>query len=140
MTMSNSSKSPVALLGRILISAIFILGGANFFASFHSMEGLVRGAGIPLPAFSTACAAVLEFFGGLAILAGFRTRLAAWLLFLFLIPTTLLFHNFWAVQGAQRIDQLVNFQKNLAIMGGLLVLAAFGSGPYSIDNRNEPGA
>ncbi len=138
--MSNSSASFVPLIGRILISAIFILSGANFFANFHTMEGVVRGASIPLPVFSTACAAVLEFFGGLAILAGFRARIAAWLLFLFLIPTTLLFHDFWALQGAQRMNQLINFQKNVAIMGGLLIIAAFGAGAYSIDNRNTPHA
>jgi putative oxidoreductase len=77
---------------------------------------------------------VVEILGGLAVLAGFYSRFTAWILFLYLIPTTFLFHNFWAFQGADRIDPLIHFEKNLAIMGGLLLLAAFGAGPYSIDS------
>jgi putative oxidoreductase len=57
------------------------------------------------------------------------------LLFLYLIPTTLLFHNFWALQGIERQDNMAHFLKNLAIMGGLLVLAANGAGAHSVDAR-----
>jgi putative oxidoreductase len=73
--------------------------------------------------------------GGLAVLAGFKTRIAAWLLFLYLIPTTFVFHNFWTMQGMERQDGMVHFMKNLAIMGGLLLLAASGPGERSVDSR-----
>jgi putative oxidoreductase len=81
---------------------------------------------------------LIEIFGGLAILAGFHTRLVAWILFLFLIPTTVLFHNFWAVQGAARQGSMGEFEKNLAIMGGLLIVANFGAGAYSLDSARSP--
>ena len=55
-----------------------------------------------------------------------------------MIPTTLLFHNFWAMQGMDRYDNTIHFQKNLAIMGGLLLLAAFGAGAYSVDSASAP--
>ena len=75
----------------------------------------------------------IEVFGGLAILLGFQTRIAAWVLFAYLIPTSLVFHNFWALQGMERMDNQAHFFKNVAIMGGLLFVATFGAGAYSID-------
>jgi putative oxidoreductase len=137
--MANPSGSPVPLIGRILISQVFVLSGINFIMNFAVMEAIVKSGGLPLSPVATAGAAAIELLGGLAVLFGFQTRVAAWILFLFLIPTTLIFHNFWAVAGPDRIAQLINFQKNLAIMGGLLVLAAYGAGGYSIDNRNAAG-
>ena len=138
--MSNSSGSVVPLLGRILMSQIFILAGINKLMNFSMMTGYVAAAHLPLPKVSLAIAAAIEVLGGLAILTGFHTKLAAWILFLFLIPTTILFHNFWAMQGDARMDNLGHFQKNLAIMGGLLILAAFGAGAYSIDSAGGPKA
>ena len=66
-------------------------------------------------------------------------RILTWIVFLYLIPTTFLFHNFWAVQGADRIDAMIHFEKNLAIMGGLVLLAAFGVNAYS-DRQRPRGA
>ncbi|HSY60047.1 MAG TPA: DoxX family protein, partial [Terriglobales bacterium] len=71
--------------------------------------------------------------GGLAILAGFQTRVAAWVLFVYLIPVSLAFHNFWAMQGMAQQDNMIHFLKNISIMGGLLVLAANGAGGASVD-------
>ena len=75
-----------------------------------------------------ALAAVVELACGLAILTGFKTRIVAWVLFLYLIPVTFFFHNFWAAQGQEQQTQMINFLKNAAIMGGLLVLAVNGAG------------
>ena len=60
-------------------------------------------------------------------------RLVSWILFVYLIPTSILFHNYWALQGALRATMEAHFFKNMAIMGGLLFLATCGAGPYSID-------
>ena len=136
--MSDSSGSVVPLVGRILISVIFILGGIGKIGAFGMYTGIVRAGHLPLPQISLIIAIILELLGGLAILTGFYAKLTAWILFLYLIPTTLLFHNFWAYQGAERIDNIIHFQKNLAIMGGLLLLAAFGPGAYSFDSRRRP--
>jgi putative oxidoreductase len=138
--MSNASGSVVPLIGRVLIGQIFILAGINKIMNFSMMTGYVAVAHLPLPKVSLAIAAAIEILGGLAILTGFHTRVASWIVFLFLIPTTLLFHNFWAMQGADRLDNLGHFQKNLAIMGGLLILATFGAGAYSLDSARAPKA
>ena len=68
------------------------------------------------------------------MLFGWQTRLAAFLLFVYLIPTTLVFHNFWAFEGAKQQDQMFHFLKNLAIMGGLLEFSAAGAGAWSLDS------
>jgi putative oxidoreductase len=132
--MSNSSNSLVPLFGRILLSTVFILGGIGKITGFSFEEGMVAAKHLPMPAVALGIALVIELIGGLAILTGLFTRLTAWIVFLYMIPTTFLFHNFWAVQGAERIDTMIHFEKNLAIMGGLLLLAAFGPGAYSIDS------
>ena len=74
-----------------------------------------------------------ELCGGLSILLGWWTRVGATLLIVFLIPTTLIFHDFWTYEGAQQQMQMIHFMKNLAILGGLFVLLSVGGGPWSID-------
>lgn len=133
--MSNASAGATSLVGRALISLIFVMSGLQKFMTFSTMTGFAAAKGLPMPAVAIGAAATLEVLGGLAVLAGFQTKLASWLLFLFLIPTTMLFHNFWTMQGMERMDNQGHFMKNLAIMGGLLILAANGAGPYSLDSR-----
>ena len=135
--MSSSSESVVPLIGRVLISPVFILSGMLKVMNFSMELGYVTAAHLPFPRFSLACAACIEILGGLAILTGFHARVAAWIVFVFLIPTTLMFHNFWAMQGAARMDNEAHFLKNLAIMGGLLFVATFGAGAYSIDSARS---
>jgi putative oxidoreductase len=135
---SNSSNSLVPLFGRILLSAVFIMGGIGKITGFAFEESMVAAKHLPMPAVALGIALIIELVGGLAILTGLFTRLTAWIVFLYMIPTTFLFHNFWAMQGADRIDTMIHFEKNLAIMGGLLLLAAFGPGAYSIDSARRP--
>jgi putative oxidoreductase len=132
--MSSSSNSLVPLFGRILLSGVFIMGGIGKITGFSFEESMVAAKHLPMPAVALGIALAIELVGGLAILTGLFTRWTAWIVVLYMIPTTFLFHNFWAVQGADRIDTLIHFEKNLAIMGGLLLLAAFGPGAYSIDS------
>ena len=133
--MANGSNGPLPLIGRILVSVIFIASGFGKLAAFNMMVGMLAAKGFPAPAVALGIAAAVEIFGGLALLLGFHTRVAAWVLFLFLIPTTLAFHNFWALSGMEKMDNQAHFFKNVAIMGGLIFLAAFGAGAYSIDNK-----
>jgi putative oxidoreductase len=132
--MSNSSGSITPLFGRILMSVIFIMSGLQKFGMFSMMTGYAAAKGLPMPAVAIGAAATIEVLGGFFILAGFQTKPAAWVVFLFLIPTTLLFHNFWTMAGMERMDNMAHFMKNLAIMGGLLILAANGAGAYSVDS------
>lgn len=135
--MANSSDGITPLAGRFLLSLVFLVSGFFKVAGYSQMVGFAAAKGLPLTSVSIACAAAIELLGGLAILTGFHTRIAAWLLLLYLIPTTLLFHNFWALQGMEQQDNMIHFLKNLAIMGGLLTLAAHGAGALSIDSRRS---
>jgi len=131
--MTNSTSSAVPFIGRILMSSVFLVFGALKFATFGYYVQLAAGRGMPLPQAAIAGAAILEILGGLAILAGFQTRIISWILFVYMIPTTILFHNYWALQGMLRAAMEAHFFKNMAIMGGLLFLANWGAGPYSVD-------
>jgi len=132
--MSDSSNSFTPLAGRILMSVVFLVSGFFKIGGYTQLVGYAASKGLPMASVAIACAAVLELAGGLAILAGFQTKIAAWLLFLYLIPVTFLFHNFWALQGAAQQDNMIHFLKNVAIMGGLVIVAANGPGPYSVDH------
>jgi putative oxidoreductase len=138
--MANSSGGAVPLLGRILVSVVFILGGVGKIAGFSMEEEMVAAKHLPLPAVALGVALLIELVGGLAILLGLFTRFTAWILFLYLIPVTFLFHNFWALGGMDRIDNMIHFEKNLAIMGALLYLATFGAGGLSIDSSRASKA
>ena len=129
----TSSESITALAGRILLSVIFLISGFFKVAGYSMVVGYATAKGLPMPGTAIACAAAVELAGGLAILAGFKTRFAAWLLFAYLIPITFIFHNFWAAQGAAQQTEMINFLKNSGIMGGLLFLTISGAGAYSAD-------
>ncbi len=133
----NSSNSITTLVGRFLISIIFIMSGFSKIAMYSQMVGYAAAKGLPMAGAGIAVAAAVELLAGLAVLAGFQTRISAWLLFVYLVPATLLFHNFWAMQGMEQQDNMAHFMKNLAIMGGLLILAANGAGGYSVDARTN---
>jgi putative oxidoreductase len=135
--MANSSDGITPLVGRFLVSVMFLVSGFFKVVGYSQMVGFAAAKGLPLASVSIACAAALELLGGLAILTGFQTRIAAWLLILYLVPVTLFFHNFWAMQGMEQQDNMIHFLKNLAIMGGLLILSAYGAGAFSIDARRS---
>jgi putative oxidoreductase len=96
----TASDSLITLSGRILISVIFLISGVFKVAAYSQMVGYATAVHLPAPGVAIALAAVVELAGGLAVLAGFKTRIAAWVLFLYLIPVTFFFHNFWAAQGS----------------------------------------
>jgi putative oxidoreductase len=131
----NSANDITTLAGRILISVIFLISGFFKVGGYAQLVGYATAVHLPMPGVAIAAAAAVELACGLAILAGFKTRFVAWLLFLYLIPVTYVFHNFWAVQGQEQQTQMVNFLKNIAIMGGLLVLSVNGAGAYSADAK-----
>ena len=128
-------RSGTALVARILMSAIFLTSGIAKLADPAGAQGYMNMAGIPHADVLVYVAGTAELLGGLALLFGFLTRIGAIGLFVFLIPTTLYFHHFWNMSGPDAKTQMVNFMKNLAIMGGLLAIYAWGPGRYSIDGR-----
>ncbi len=121
------------LLGRILFAAIFILSAPGDFKT-----GIIQYAasqGVPLASVAVPLAGILALVGGLSVLLGLKARWGAVLLLVFLVPVTLFMHNFWTAKDAAAPQmQQIHFMKNLALMGGTLVLAYFGSGPLSLDS------
>jgi len=131
--MSNMPSSITPLVARILLSLMLVWSGIGKVMAFTYMAGYAAAKGLPAPGLAIGAAAAIEILGGLAVIFGFKTKLAAWVIFLYLIPVTFVFHNFWAVQGPDHIDSMIHFMKNVTIMGGFLMLAAFGAGAYSFD-------
>ncbi|MEP7205590.1 MAG: DoxX family protein [Casimicrobiaceae bacterium] len=129
----NRSEDTLALLGRIALAAIFVWSGFGKISGFSGTAAYIASKGLPLPEVLTAVTIFIEFALGVAIVVGFKARIAALLIALWLIPTTLLFHNFWSVPAEQVMMQQINFMKNMSIFGGMLILMAFGPGRYSVD-------
>jgi len=123
------------LLGRILIALLFLLSGFGKITGFAGTAGYMASKGIPMAELLLTITIVIELGGALMIIAGFKARLAALALFLWMIPVTFIFHNFWAVPADQAMIQQIMFMKNLSIMGAMLYIAAFGSGPMSMDKK-----
>jgi putative oxidoreductase len=124
-----------ALAGRILIALIFVISGASKIGGFSGVAGYIGSKGLPMPEVLAALTIALELGGGILLVLGWKTRWVALLFFLWLIPTTLVFHRFWGIDAAQVQNQFGNFMKNVSIMGAMAMLMAFGPGPYSVDKR-----
>jgi putative oxidoreductase len=129
----NGQKDGVALIGRIALAAIFVLSGLQKLIDFTGTASMIAGAGVPLPTVAAAVAVVIELGGGLAIFAGWMTRVAALAIVVFLIIVSPIFHNFWTMEGEARMMNQVMFLKNVSMLGGFLLLMAFGPGRYSVD-------
>jgi uncharacterized membrane protein YphA (DoxX/SURF4 family) len=135
----NAQRSPamsaiqrfLPLAARILLAAVFIVAGALKFPNFDETAQFMAAKGMPMPEKMLWGAIAVELLGGASLLLGLNARIGALVLAVFLIPTTLIFHNFWTVEGD---NELYPFLKNLAIMGGLLMIVSHGSGPLSLDN------
>lgn len=135
--MTGSQNRYTHLIGRILLSLIFIVSGFGKIGQWSAMASMMASRGIPLVSITLPLTVLVELGGGLALLFGYQARLAAALLALWLVPVTLTFHNFWAFHGPDQQAQVVNFLKNLAIIGGLLRLASDGAGAISLDARRR---
>lgn len=133
--MIDSFKTPLVVVGRVLLALMFILAGYGKLTGIEGTAGYIASGGLP---FATALAVIvglLELFGGLAIAVGFQARWAALALGLFTLAASVLFHKFWAVPADQAFVQQLMFMKNLSVAGGLFIVAALGAGPVSIDAR-----
>ena len=127
---STGFASLLGLLGRVLMAAIFLISGVGKIANAEATAGYIASVGLPLPYVALVIAIVIEVVGGAALVVGYRTRLVATVLALFCIATAVGFH---AAFGDQ--NQFIHFFKNIAIVGGLLQVIAFGSGRLSLDRN-----
>jgi putative oxidoreductase len=121
-----------AFLGRLLFSIVFIVASAGHFTP-QSIDAAAR-HGVPLASLLVPVSGVIALTGGLSVLVGYRVRVGAFLLMLFLIPVTLVMHNFWAAADpmSYQLEQAM-FMKNMTMLGGALLIAYFGAGPVSLD-------
>jgi putative oxidoreductase len=121
------------LLARAGLAALFIVAGIGKFTSIAGTAGMLAGKGFPQPMLFAYAVATVELVGGLLVLIGIKARWAAVVLLLFTAGTIVLSHAFWGMDGAARAMNQTQALKNLAIMGGLLMLAVVGPGRYSVD-------
>ena len=124
------SSDVIAVVGRVLIAAIFLLSGLSKIAAPSLTVGEIASVGLPFPWLGYAVAVVVEIGGGLALFAGYQARVSAALLVAFSIAAALAFHNHLADQ-----NQFIHFFKNIAMAGGLLQVVAFGAGRFALDAR-----
>jgi putative oxidoreductase len=123
--------SYVGLLGRIFYSTIFIMSGPNHFRA--EVIGYASAQGVPLASIAVPLSGIIALLGGLSIALGYRAKLGAWLIVLFLIPVTLMLHRFWGLSDPQLVPmQQAMFMKNLSMLGAALIIARLGSGPLSL--------
>lgn len=134
-TTANSTQDTLALIGRILVAYLFIPAGIGKLMGFGGTVGYITSAGLPLPEVAAAIAIVVELGLGIALLLGVKTRWTAIVMAIFSVVTALFFHKYWSAPDAMKMMQQINFNKNIAIAGGLLAIAAFGAGRFSIDRK-----
>ena len=132
----TGASAYVALAGRILFSSLFLMAAPMHFTPPEI--AFAKAAGVPAASLLVPASGLLALAGALSILLGYRAKIGAWLLVLFLVPVTLAMHNFWAVKDPMMMQiQMAMFLKNVSILGGALLIAHFGAGPLSLDARRD---
>jgi putative oxidoreductase len=139
MNIAAKRAAVPTLLGRICLAVIFLLSGFGKIMDPSGTQGYMAAKGMPMIPFLFVVAIVFELVGGLSVLLGIKANWGATMLIVFTLTAGIIFHNFWAVPEAEMRGQMVHFLKNIAIIGGLMFVAAFGPGPLSFDaRRGEP--
>jgi len=126
----------LVLLGRFFYAFIFLLALPDH---FHAKTvAYAAAAGVPLASIAVPLSGIIAFLGGLSILLGYRAKLGAWLISIFLVPVTLMMHKFWGLSDPHMaMMQQINFLKNTSLLGAAFLIAYFGSGPLSLDARRR---
>jgi putative oxidoreductase len=131
---TQSASGPVVFLGRFLFVLIFLMSGFTHFSK--QTIGFAASQGVPMASIVVPASGLIAFFGGLSILLGYRAKLGAWLIVIFLLGVTPM-HKFWGVTDPMMQQmQMVMFMKNLTMLGGALLITQLGSGPWSLGRQN----
>jgi putative oxidoreductase len=131
---TSALSGTIVLLARFLFALIFLMSGPRHFMS--STIAYAAAQGVPLASIAVPLSGVLALAGGLSILLGYRAKLGAWLIVLFLVGVTPMMHRFWTVTDPMMFQmQFVMFMKNVAMLGGALLITQLGTGPWSLDSR-----
>ena len=132
-TGSDRSSDGALLIARFMLVLLFLIFGWQKLTGFSGTEAYMASVGAPLPWLSTVIAIVVEFFIGIALLLGVAVRPLALLMLIYTLATALIGHRYWALTGMDRFEAMINFYKNISIMGGFLLLYVTGAGKYSVD-------
>jgi putative oxidoreductase len=128
-------RGPLTVLGRLLLCTIFLLAAVgNKIPHFSDVARVMESVGMPAPQLMLVGAIVFLLAGSLSVIAGYRARLGAALLLTFLVLASYYFHAFWRLEGQAQQEQMIQFMKNLSMMGAMLFIVANGSGPMSLDS------
>lgn len=133
----NALQAPFALLARLFMVALFLPAGIRKIGGFEGTAGYIASVGLPFPTLGAAIAVVVEIVAPLLLLVGLQTRWAALVLAVFTLVASVFFHNYWAMPAEQQFMQQLMFMKNMGVVGGLLAIAAFGAGAFSLDARRQ---
>ena len=135
--MFASLQNPLSLIGRVLLALLFIPAGFSKIGGFAKTADYIASKGVPFQELAAAAAIGVELGLGLLLLIGWQTRWAALGIAFFTVVITFIFHNFWAVPAEQVMSQQQSFFKNIAVVGGLLTVAAWGAGAWSVDGNRR---
>ena len=136
-TVSTTAADSANLIGRLLLAALFLPAGISKLTGFAGTVGYIQSVGMPLPELAPIVGAAVEILGALALIIGFRTRIAALVLGGFTLVASFFFHAYWNLPADKQMMQQLMFFKNVGVTGGLLALAAFGAGAWSLDARRS---
>jgi len=113
------------LVGRFIVGIYYLYNAYNHFSKLNMMSGYAQSKGVPSPKLAVFAAGILLLVGGLSIITGYQPTIGAAALVLFFLPVTFMMHNFWKVQDPMaRMGEMVNFTKNMALMGSALMFLA----------------
>lgn len=137
--MPERLNAPVAIIGRLLLSAIFLASPIlNLIPNFDSIVMALQQTGMPLPTASLVIGIIMLLAGSISLILGYKARTGALLLLLFLLPATLLFHAPWkAADAAEASQQMIHFLKNIGLMGAMLIVIVLGPGPGSLEGERS---
>jgi putative oxidoreductase len=131
----EKNRDVAALVGRILLALMFVLAGFGKITGFDGTAGYIASKGLPLPQVGAAIAVVVELVGGLLLIVGWKARWVALVLAIFTAVATYFFHDFWHMTDAAAGTNKLMFLKNVSVIGGMLMVWAFGPGRLSIDRE-----
>ena len=132
-------QSVASILGRIMIAGIFLMSAiGSKIPNFNDVTKSMAAEGVALPQLMLVGAIAFLIVGSLSVITGYRTRIGATLLLIFLVLATYFFHDFWTFEGETQQQQMIQFLKNVSLMGTMVFLIANGPGAMSIDSRNAP--
>ena len=137
--MTSLLQGAVSIVGRLMIATIFLMSAVgNKIPNFSAVAGYMGQKGVPQPQVMLAGAIVFLILGSVSVILGFKARFGAALLLVFLVLATYFFHDFWNLKGQEQQEQMIQFMKNLSMMGTMVFLIANGSGACSLERKATP--